>query len=100
MSTVRVYLNGVEDQRAAVAASNEVVRFRGHFDVATKQDGWVVVRVDGDKVLAPIVGDQRHFDVRPLALTNPVLLDVDGNGRYDAPIVHGSHTIGTKPPSK
>ena len=36
----------------------------------------------------------------PLALTNPVFLDVDGNGRYDAPIVHGPHTIGTHPPPK
>jgi hypothetical protein len=100
VSSVRVYLNGVEDQRAAVPASKETVRFRGHFDVATKQDGWVVVRVDGDQVLAPVVGDQRHFDVRPLAITNPVFLDADGNGRYDAPIVHGPHTVGSKPPPK
>jgi hypothetical protein len=100
LSMVRIYLNGVEDQRATVPPSTDVVRFRGQFDVTTKQDGWVVVRADGDRPLAPIVGDERHFDVRPLAVTNPVLLDVDGNGRYDAPIVHGAHTVGSKSPAK
>jgi hypothetical protein len=98
VSSVRVYLNGIEDQRAAVPPSNDTVRFRGHFDLATKRDGWVVVRVDGDKPLAPIVGDFVHFDVRPLAVTNPVLLDADGNGRYDAPITHGEHLTGIKAP--
>jgi hypothetical protein len=45
----------------------------------------VVVRVDGDQPLAPIVGDLTRFDVRPFALTNPIFFDVDGNGKYDAP---------------
>ena len=98
VSSERVYLNGVEDQRASVPPSKEAVRFHGSFDLATRQDGWVVVRVDGDQVLAPIVGDQKHFDVRPLAVTNPVLLDVDGNGRYDAPMVHGPHAPTAKTP--
>jgi hypothetical protein len=55
------------------------------------RDAWVVVRVDGDKPLAPVVGDLKRFDVRPLALTNPVFLDVDGNGQYDPPLKHGPH---------
>jgi hypothetical protein len=50
-----------------------------------------VVRVDGDEPLAPVVGDRNRFDVRPLALTNPVFLDVDGNGKYDPPSPHGPH---------
>ena len=32
---------------------------------------------------------QSPFGVRPLALTNPIFLDVDGNGRYDPPYPHG-----------
>ncbi len=41
--------------------------------------------------LAPVVGDRLRFDVRPIALTNPVFLDVDGNGKYDPPEKHGAH---------
>jgi hypothetical protein len=82
-----------------VPLTNDVVRFKNYFDLTSRQDGWIVVRVDGDKPLAPVVGDFRHFDVRPLALSNPIFLDVDGNGRYDAPIVHGPHVTGTKPPT-
>jgi hypothetical protein len=100
VTSVRVYLNGTEDQRAAVPPSKDAVRFNAHFDLSTKQDGWVVVRVDGDQPLAPVVGDWKRFDVRPLALTNPVFLDADGNGRYDAPIQHGPHTVGSAVPSK
>jgi hypothetical protein len=100
LSTVRLYVNGIEDQKAPIAASTDVVRYRGHFDVITKQDGWVVVRVDGDQPLSPVAGDARHHLVKPLAVTNPVLLDVDGNGRYDAPIVHGPHGAGIRAPQK
>jgi hypothetical protein len=91
VSTVTLYVSGNEAKRWKVPAATTAVRFKDGFDVSLPQDGWVVVRVDGDQPLAPVVGDLKHFDVRPLALTNPVFLDVDGNGRYDPPIKHGSH---------
>ena len=68
-----------------------MVRFAESFPVHVARDAWVVVRVDGDEPLAPVVGDRKRFDVRPLALTNPVFLDVDGNGKYDPPEKHGLH---------
>ena len=49
-------------------------------------DGWILARVEGDRTLAPVVGDNQRFDVRPFALTNPVFLDTDGNGLYDPPL--------------
>ncbi len=91
VSTVTLYVNGAEAKRWTVPPSTEAQRFRGTFDVTLPRDGWVVVRVDGDKDLSPVVGDRIHFDVRPLALTNPVFLDVDGNGAYDPPTPHGQH---------
>jgi hypothetical protein len=54
-------------------------------------DGYAVVRVDGDKIMAPVVGDNRTFGVYPLALTNPIFFDVNGNGRYDQEHPHGPH---------
>jgi hypothetical protein len=98
VSTVTLYVDGREVQRWKVPESKEAVRFRGGQDVAVQRDAWIVARVDGDKVLAPVVGDQKHFDVRPLAVTNPVFLDVDGNGHYDPPIKHGPHEGGTRVP--
>jgi hypothetical protein len=98
VNDVVLYVDGKETQRWKVAPSSEIVRFRASHDLTVQRDAWVVVRVDGDKPLAPVVGDQIHFDVRPLALTNPVFLDVDGNGRYDPPIKHGPHEGGTRVP--
>ena len=85
VSRVTVYLGGREFKRIAVPASTDVVRLVGDIDVPLTRDDYLVVRVDGDKPLAPIVGDLIRFDVRPMALTNPIFFDVDGNGRFDAP---------------
>jgi hypothetical protein len=74
-----------------VPASEAPSRFHERFDVTLPRDSWIVVRVDGDQPLAPVVGDRKRFDVRPLALTNPVFLDIDGNGKYDPPQHHGPH---------
>ncbi|MDB4968612.1 MAG: hypothetical protein JWN44_4301 [Myxococcales bacterium] len=97
VSRVTLYVDGNEVKRWKVARGGgapgaaEAVRFRESWDVKLKRDGWTVVRVDGDEPLAPVVGDRKRFDVRPLAVTNPVFLDVDGNGKFDAPVGHGGH---------
>ena len=64
------------------------MRFHEKVEVTSQGDGYVVVRVDGDKPLAPVVGDGKRFTVYPLALTNPVFLDADGDGRYLAHLKH------------
>jgi len=66
-----------------------VERFHQKFEVQTPTDGYVVVRVDGDKPLTPVVGDGKTFTAYPFALTNPVFLDVDGDGKYRASLPHG-----------
>jgi hypothetical protein len=86
---VTLYLNGNEAKRWVVPASASAVRFRESFEVTTPRDGYVVVRVDGDKSLAPVVGDRKTFTAYPFALTNPVFLDVDGDGKYRAGLPHG-----------
>jgi hypothetical protein len=91
VSRVTLYLNGQEVKRWPVAPSSDVVRWSGKEELAVTRDSFVVVRVDGDRPLAPVVGDQVHFDVLPLALTNPVFIDANGNGKYDPPQKHGPH---------
>ena len=97
VSTVTLYLDGHEAHRWKVDKSDAGAASTRSFHVHVARDGWVVVRVDGDEPLAPVVGDRKRFDVRPLALTNPVFLDVDGNGKYDPPEKHGPHD-GARPP--
>jgi hypothetical protein len=45
-------------------------------------DGWVVVAVEGDDPLAPVL----PAEALPLAVTNPVWVDGDGDGRWTSPV--------------
>jgi hypothetical protein len=95
VSLVRLYLNGNEEKRWTVPAGTNPVRFQTTYDLTgIDKDSWIVVRVDGDKPLSPVVGDDKGFEVLPLALTNPVFLDADGNGAYDPREKHGKHVTG------
>jgi hypothetical protein len=86
---VTVYLNGAEVKRWPVAPSVAPARFHETLDLSAPRDGYVVVRVDGDKPLTPVVGDRKTFTAYPFALTNPVFLDVDGDGKYRTGEKHG-----------
>ncbi len=59
---------------------NPVVRFNGTVELLPAKDSWVVVVVTGKKKLSPVVHDRQ-----PFAVTNPIFLDLNGNGVYDAP---------------
>lgn len=88
---VILYVTGKEAARWPVPPSEQVVRFHASYPVTLATDGYAVVRVDGNKIMAPVVGDSRTFGVYPLALSNPIFFDVDGNGHYDPPHPHGRH---------
>jgi hypothetical protein len=118
VNRVILYVSGKEAKRWPIAESQDVVRFKASYDINLPtcdgdagrgpagpertnerkptqgchvSDGYAVVRVDGDKIMAPVVGDNRTFGVYPLALTNPIFFDVNGNGRYDQEHQHGQH---------
>ncbi len=96
VNRVTLYLNGQEVQRWAVPAGDAPDRFHAEMDLNTLHDGYVVARVDGDKPLSPVVGDGRTFTAYPFALTNPVFLDVDGDGKYRTGLPHNH---GSAPPA-
>ncbi|HXT98240.1 MAG TPA: CehA/McbA family metallohydrolase [Polyangia bacterium] len=89
VSRVTLYLNGQEAKRWAVPAGGAPVRFKESLDLTTPRDGYVVVRVDGEQPMTPVVGDGKTFTAYPFALTNPVFLDVDGDGKYRTGLPHG-----------
>ncbi|MEZ4266852.1 MAG: CehA/McbA family metallohydrolase [Myxococcota bacterium] len=54
--------------------------------VPVDQDTHITVLVEGRDALWPIVGERDEQAVTSLAFTNPVYVDVDGNGMFDPPL--------------
>ncbi len=73
------------------AAPGSVQRLRRDLRLELANDAFVVVEVTGKGSLYPVVQSRSWSGlqadaVSPYALTNPVFVDVDGNGRFDPPL--------------
>ncbi|HEX2570431.1 MAG TPA: CehA/McbA family metallohydrolase [Polyangia bacterium] len=91
ISEVTLFVDGKEERRWELPRGTHLGHFHEGHEFALKRDAYVVARVEGREPLAPVIGDRERFVVLPFALTNPVFLDVDGNGHFDAALAHGSH---------
>jgi len=65
-------------------------KFRQIFSITLERDAALVVEAFGRKTLYPVVQRQTTDGLPqnaalPYALTNPIFIDVDGNGRFDPP---------------
>jgi hypothetical protein len=83
---LEVFVNGVRERELTLDAStanaaNPVVRFDADIPLALSRDAWVIVVVSGDGTL----GDIAPPGAQPFGFTNPIYVDVDGNGRFDPP---------------
>lgn len=89
---VRVIINGERKITLPVKASREqILKFQDKISLNIKHDSYIAIEVVGKETLFPVV--QRRlkidgYDSRPLpyALTNPIFVDVDGNGKFDSPL--------------
>lgn len=87
LSLLRIYVNGTARKTIKIdAASEEVVRLRQAVTLKLDYDSWVVVEVKGYKGMHVTHLGQGLSAVLPYAVTNPVWLDVDGDGRFTPPI--------------
>jgi hypothetical protein len=84
-SRVKLYLGGKLEKTWELAASDQVKRLETSYELVLPRDTHAVVRVEGDRPLTPVIGGAGSTKIYPVAVTNPILFDVDGNGRYDAP---------------
>jgi hypothetical protein len=89
VSEVRLVVNGERREPLPMKGGDgRTVKFRDRIRLLLESDAWVVVEVRGRPSLYPVI-QQRASDglaenaAFPYALTNPVFVDVDGNGRYD-----------------
>lgn len=62
--------------------STAVLRYRGRQRFSCPRDCFITAWVEGDASLAPILDERQGLRPRPVALTNPIYIDVDHDGRY------------------
>lgn len=88
---VRLIFNG--DRRIIFPIKEKagsIVKFEEALAMEIKEDSAVVAEVIGRRSLFPVLqqpsdSGQIRDAVLPYALTNPIFIDTDGNGRYDHP---------------
>lgn len=80
VSVAEAWLNGrlVASQRAT-APPNAPVRLAWQKRIDVEQDAFLIVIVRGERTLDRVLPG---VDARPLAFTNPIWIDGDGDGRY------------------
>jgi hypothetical protein len=89
---VQLFVNG-KPRLVQVKAiqDSKATHLQGHVNLDLKQDVFVVAEVTGTKDLWPVLQHRQWLPepdngVKPFALSNPVFVDVDGNGEYDPPL--------------
>jgi predicted metal-dependent phosphoesterase TrpH len=89
---VRLIVNGERKIILPVkAAKEDIQKFAEQISLKLKKDSYIAVEVLGKKSLYPILqrrSSEGLFEdaTLPYALTNPVFIDVDGNGKFDPPL--------------
>ena len=81
---VKVVINGAVVKVIEVPDRRDLTRLDTEVDLEVAADSWIVLLVEGDDSLAPIVHDGAR-PVLPLAVSNPVWVDADGDGKWTPP---------------
>ncbi|MAH65706.1 MAG: hypothetical protein CMJ27_04870 [Phycisphaerae bacterium] len=91
---IRVILDGDEIDRIPVDQSRDRTRFEGDIEVPLATDGWIVLLVEGDDSLAPVV-DGKKRPVIPVAIINPFRIDADLDAAWMPPLERVKRRIAT-----
>ena len=76
-----VIVGGKPVQTISLAGKKGLVRFDEKIPLTLEKDTYVMIRVDGKEKMPPL-----YPDATPTSFTNPIFFDVDGNGKFDAPL--------------
>jgi hypothetical protein len=82
VSRLRVYVDGDVAKDVPIEPSTRALRHAAEHELALAADAFVVVRVDGERSLAPVAGGAQRATLMPLAVGNPIYVDADGDGKY------------------
>jgi hypothetical protein len=89
---IRVIINGERKIILPVKAPGEqILKFQDKIRLNIKHDSYIAIEVLGNKTLFPVIQKRLRKDgyrsgPLPYALTNPIFIDVDGNGKFDPPL--------------
>jgi len=89
---VRVIINGERKIILPVKAPRErILKFHDRISLNLEYDSYIAIEVLGNETLFPVVQRRLYDDgyergPLPYALTNPIFVDVDGNGKFDSPL--------------
>ncbi len=88
----RIIVNGDEVRVLPITRREGPLSYQETIQVPVHRDSWILITVEGDQPLEPILEfKERH--VMPVALTNPVRIDADGDGVFTPPSVQGQDAI-------
>lgn len=85
VTRLTVIVGGKTVKIVAIPASDTPVRFADKIEIPVDHDTFVIFRVDGERPMSPVIGDRTRFEVRPVAITNPIFVDVDGSAGWNPP---------------
>ena len=77
---VKVYCNGELWREIEVTEQSNVVRLNQELEIEPESDCWLVVVAEGDEGMRPVYPGRGRAAVIPFAATNPLWLDIDGDG--------------------
>jgi len=89
---VIVVINGDRQQILPVDQVRNRVRFDQTVQIPLIEDSWLVVLVEGDDSLAPIVPDKER-PILPIAITNPVWIEADGISGWKPPLQQAQEIV-------
>ena len=88
---VRIFVNGERKIVIPIKTQPEnIVKFQDTTRLDLQRDAYIVIEVAGKRSLYPVSQSKRDRigiagGPLPYALTNPIFIDVDGNGKFDPP---------------
>ena len=94
LSEVKILINGERELIFPIKSSrSDIIKFDRSIILTLKRDATIIAEVIGKNSLYPVVQRTSRDGlledaVIPYALTNPVFVDVDGNGVFDPPLAH------------
>lgn len=81
VDTVRLYVNGAKVEEYPVSRASRPLFHQRWRRALPGGDAWVVATASGSRPLPPaLIGEHQQGRVLPLAVTNPVYVDGDGDG--------------------
>ena len=90
---VRVIMNGDQIRVIPVPKQKGALSYQDSIQLPVLRDAWVLITVEGDQPLEPIL-EFNDRAIMPVALTNPIRIDANGDGQFTPISEQGRMAVG------